>query len=142
MDYLKVSGGKASPKRELRPSKNRQQQRTMMSSVMEAIAQVNGGGGGNNNIVSETSNEDNGVVRMKIRVTKQDLKQMLQVMNTNTNGAHYSQIPAGNSPLTASSVEQRLNRLRRKHILRAVNPGKENRLRSWRPVLQSIPKEL
>lgn len=105
---------------------------------MEAIAQANGG---NNNIVSETSNEDNGVVRMKIRVRKQDLKQMLQVVNMNMNGAH-SRIPAGSSPLTASSVEQRLNLLRRKHILRAVNSGKENRPRSWRPVLQSIPEEL
>lgn len=140
MEYLKVSGSKASPKRELRASKNRQQQqKTVMSNVMEAIAQVNNGGGGVH--VSEAS--DNGVVRIKIMVRKQDLKQILQVMNMNGANDSHSLSQAANAPLPASSVEQRLNPLRRKHnILRAVNSGKENSRRSWRPELQSIPEEL
>ncbi|ESR35769.1 hypothetical protein WN944_028452 [Citrus x changshan-huyou] len=139
MEYLKVSGSKASPKRELRASKNRQQQKTVTSNVMEAIAQVSNGGGGVH--VSEAN--DNGVVRMKIMVRKQDLKQILQVMNMNGANNSHSRSEAANAPLSAPSAEQWLNLLRRKHnIVKAVNSGKENQRRSWRPELQSIPEEL
>lgn len=140
MGYLKVSGSKASPKREVRASKNRQQQKTVTSNVMEAIAQVSNGGGGVH--VSEAN--DNGVVRMKIMVRKQDLKQILQVMNMNgANNSHRGRSQAANAPLSAPSTEQWLNLLRRKHnIVKAVNSGKENQRRSWRPELQSIPEEL
>ncbi|KAJ4715937.1 VWFA domain-containing protein [Melia azedarach] len=126
--YLKVAGGgRASPKRELRNnSKSRQQQKSMMSNLMEAITQANGGGSVN---VSEVN--ENGVVRMKIMVRKQDFRQILEAMNN----SNISQAPS-----SSSSAEQRRN-----HLLRAVhvNAGKESRRRrSWRPVLQSIPEEL
>ncbi|TXG64937.1 hypothetical protein EZV62_011931 [Acer yangbiense] len=131
---LKVnsSGGiGSSPKRSdymLRSTRSRNQ-KTMMSNLMEAIAEINS----SNGVVSE-SKENHGVVRMKIKVRKEDLRQMLQVMkNVNNN-----------------NKKQRLNVLRRKHHLRGNNinaggksgGGSRRRRRSWSPVLQSIPEEL
>ncbi|KAJ4715938.1 VWFA domain-containing protein [Melia azedarach] len=122
MDYLKIEGGgRASPKRELRSSKSRQQQKSMMSNLMEAITQVNGGGRGGGVNVSETN--ENGVVR------KQDLRQVL--------------VEAMNSSPSSLSVEQQLYLLRGKHHLRS-NAGQKKsrgRRRCWKPVLQSIPEE-
>ncbi|KAJ0010816.1 hypothetical protein Pint_34185 [Pistacia integerrima] len=107
MEYLKVTaGGKSSPKREMFRSSRSWQQRSMISNLMEAITQVSGGG---DHVVSET--KEDGVVRMKFKVRKQDLRQMLEVMKSGKTNAQPS-------PL---SVEQRLNLLRRKHILRSTS---------------------
>ncbi|KAF5745777.1 hypothetical protein HS088_TW07G01370 [Tripterygium wilfordii] len=97
------------------------------SNRVEAIAsQVRGGGG----VVLNHSNED-GSVRMKIMVRKQDLKQVLDVIDK-----------CAGTTTTTLSMEQRLNLLRRKHRLRACS--KESRSRegcSWTPTLQSIPED-
>ncbi|KAJ0077670.1 hypothetical protein Patl1_35874 [Pistacia atlantica] len=134
MEYLKVTaGGKSSPKREMFRSSRSRQQRSMMSNLMEAITQVSGGG---DHVVSET--KEDGVVRMKIKVRKQDLRQMLEVMKSGKNNNN------NNTQSSSLSVEQRLNLLRRKHILRSNSMMMEEGRRggSWRPVLQSIPEEL
>ena len=102
---------------------------------MESInAQINGGG---SHLLSQ-ANED-GVVRMKLLVRKQDLKQMLEMVRggrSNNNGASYQQSPS------SLSLEHRLNQLRRRQLLRASAATKERRRSSWSPVLQSIPEEI
>ncbi|GMN38228.1 hypothetical protein TIFTF001_007468 [Ficus carica] len=143
---LKYFGGsgKASPRRsdhQLRSFRARSQSRTSntrsSNSLFDAIAKANGGG----HVVSQT--EEDGVVRMKIVVKKQDLKQMLAAMggcnNNNINNKDDDDKKQANLPRL--SVEQRLNLLRKKHLLRA-NLAKQNRRGSWSPVLQSIPEEL
>lgn len=107
-------------------------QTSMKSNVMEAISLVNGYGG----VVSE-SNED-GVVRMKIVVRKEDLKQMIEAMRGSCNkNAH----PPSTSP-SSSVVERRLNLLKIKHYPRVNIASKNKRIDAWRPVLQSIPEDL
>ncbi|XWS67701.1 hypothetical protein CRYUN_Cryun04dG0028500 [Craigia yunnanensis] len=119
--------GKASPKREFKQLRSRNQ-KTLRSNLLEAIAQNNSGG-----VVSHI-NED-GVVRMKIVVRKQDLKQMLGIINGGGRNisANQQSLP---SPI---SVEERLNLLRRKHLMRSNAIKKSHH--SWSPELQSIPEE-
>ncbi|KAJ6937195.1 hypothetical protein NC652_011761 [Populus alba x Populus x berolinensis] len=125
---LRVSEGKASPKRDFRALLRGRNHRSLKSNLTESIGQVNGGC-----VVSHTN--ENGFVRMKLVVRKQDLKQMLEVMRggkSNANQASYS-------PVSSLSLEQRLNLLRRKHISRS-NSAKGSCRRSWTPALQSIPE--
>lgn len=131
MENLKVTaGGKSSPKREMFRSWRSRQQRSMKSNLMEAITQVSGGG---DCVFSET--REDGVVRMKVKVRKEDLRQMLEVMKSSKSNDNNVQLPL--------SLDQRLNLLRRKHFLRSNSTMKEGqRGRSWRPVLQSIPEEV
>jgi len=85
--------------------------------------------------------EEDGVVRMKIVVKKQDVKQILQVMrddHKSSNAHHHDR----SSPPPSSSAEQRLNLLRNKYLLRSVDVAKESRSCSWSPALQSIPEEV
>ncbi|PQQ14467.1 hypothetical protein Pyn_20096 [Prunus yedoensis var. nudiflora] len=105
------------------------------NALMEAIAKVNGDHQEGTNVLSHQSQED-GVVRMKILVRRQDLKQVLEL----TNGGINSQA----SVVRPSSlcVEQRLSLLRKKHLLRASLAAKRSRQSSWRPALQSIPEEI
>lgn len=100
---------------------------------METIVNANDGG-----IVSCV--EEDGVVRMKIVVKKQDVKQMLQVMS-GSDDHHHHKINAHRSSI--SSAEQRLNLLRKKHLLR-LDVAKKTRSSSssWSPALQSIPEEV
>lgn len=131
------SGGKASPKRSdhliqsrLHRARNHQKNnlhniQTRSNYLLDAIAKSNG-------VVSQT--EEDGVVRMKIVVRKQDLKQMLQVMGGNNDHNTSSFSPS----LTA---EQRLSLLRKKHVLMRANLAKQSRRSCWSPVLQSIPEE-
>ncbi|KAM7479476.1 hypothetical protein LguiA_027689 [Lonicera macranthoides] len=115
----------ASQKREFRYLKARNQKNSAKgNNIIEAIAQVNGGG-----VISQ-SVEEGGVTRMKILVRKQDLKQALEVMRGAKNIGRQSATPC-------LSLEQRLNLMRRRQMLRA----KASQTRSWRPVLQSIPEE-
>ncbi|KAJ6906440.1 hypothetical protein NC652_024008 [Populus alba x Populus x berolinensis] len=71
---LEVSEGKASPKRDFRALRVRNH-RSLKSNLLESIAQVNAG-----NVVSHTNEDEDGFVRMKFVVRKQDLKQMLELM--------------------------------------------------------------
>ncbi|OMO65738.1 hypothetical protein CCACVL1_21417 [Corchorus capsularis] len=114
--------GRSSPKREFKQLRSRNQ-KILRSNLLEAIAQANNAG----NVVSQIG--EDGVLRMKIMVKKQDLKQMLGLINGGT----------ANHQSPSSSVEERLNMLRRKHLLRS-NAVKKSR-RSWSPQLQSIPEE-
>lgn len=116
----------ASQKREFRYLKARNQKNSAKgNNIIEAIAQVNGGG-----VISQSVEEGGGVTRMKILVRKQDLKQALEVMRGAKNIGRQSATPC-------LSLEQRLNLMRRRQMLRA----KASRTSSWRPVLQSIPEE-
>ncbi|KAL7237081.1 hypothetical protein ACSBR1_020202 [Camellia fascicularis] len=133
MEYLKVAEGRSSPKREFRVSRARNQ-RAMRNNILDAIAQVSNGDG----LVSGSDGGEDGVVRMKIVVKKQDLKQMLEVIRggKNTGGTSTSV-----SPTPSLCLEQRLNLMRRRHQWR-VSQAKGSRRSSWRPALQSIPEEL
>lgn len=129
--------GKASPKREFKQLRSRNQ-KILKSNLFEAIAQANREGG----VVSHI-NED-GVVRMKIVVRKQDLKQMLGIINggrknniSAANNYNYQSSPT--SPII--SVEERLNLLKRKHLMRSNAMKKNISRHSWSPDLQSIPEE-
>lgn len=106
---------KSSPRR--RFSRSGRIQKPVASSIMEAISHINGG---------EIAAEDG---RMKIVVRKEDLKQVLEAIRENGGGW-------GRRTAEANlSLEQRLNLMRTRQILRAGR-------RSWRPVLQSIPEEI
>lgn len=91
--------------------------------VLEAICSKVSGG----EVVVSKANEE-GVVRVRVVVKKQDLKEMLGVINKN--GDHQR-------PLLVSSVEGRLNMLRRKHVFRRNLSRKV----AWLPQLHSIPEE-
>ncbi|KAE8672884.1 putative set domain protein [Hibiscus syriacus] len=124
--------GKASPKREFRSRK------ALTGSnhyLLEAIARAvknNSGGGGVSHV------DGDGVLRMKIVVRKQDLKQMLGMINDDGESGVTANHNCYQS--SSSSVEERLNLLRSKHLLRSNAIVKESR-HCWCPELQSIPEE-
>ncbi|KAK8481712.1 hypothetical protein V6N11_055819 [Hibiscus sabdariffa] len=123
--------GKASPKR--RKALNR----SINNRLLEAIerAKNNGGGGA---VVSRV--DEDGVLRMKIVVRKQDLKHVLGIINGEDNvAANYYKYYRPSSP-SSISVEERLNLLRRKHLLRSNAMIKKSG-HCWSPELQSIPEE-
>ncbi|PQQ02570.1 hypothetical protein Pyn_10648 [Prunus yedoensis var. nudiflora] len=105
------------------------------NALMEAIAKVNGDHQEGTNVLSHQTQED-GVVRMKILVRRQDLKQVLELMNGGINSQASVVRPS------SLCVEQRLSLLRKKHLLRASLAAKHSRQSSWRPALQSIPEEI
>ncbi|KAM3695708.1 hypothetical protein ACB098_07G153900 [Castanea mollissima] len=111
-----------------------QNQKESRSNMLETVVNVNGGG-----VVSCI--EKDGVVRMKIVVKKQDLRQMLEVMGGGGGGGGKSKAHLQPSIMPSLSAEQRLNLLQKKHVLRA-NTTKESSSSSWSPALQSIPEEL
>jgi uncharacterized iron-regulated protein len=86
------------------------------------------------NVLSQSTQEDNGVVRMKILVRKEDLEQVLELMRNNYNNNHnYNDSDADEEDEEASLlIEERLNLLRKKH----------RRQNSWSPALQTIPEEI
>ncbi|KAM1483151.1 hypothetical protein TB2_034587 [Malus domestica] len=101
---------------------------------MEAVAKVNGGHPPQStNVISHQTQED-GVVRMKILVRKQDLKQVLELIN----GAGIHNQASVVRATSSFSLEQRPCLLRKKQILRA----RQSRQSSWIPELQSIPEEI
>ncbi|EEF41104.1 conserved hypothetical protein [Ricinus communis] len=128
MELRVAEGNKASSKREIRSLRGKNH-RSLRNNLLESIAQVNGG-----SVVSHR-NED-GVVRMKLLVRKQDLRQMLELIKSGKNNSHQASFSLSSS----SCVEQRLNLLWRKHLSRA-NAVKESRHGCWVPALQSIPEE-
>lgn len=140
---LKVNGASmVLPKRAFRPCKARNYQANVRRNMLEAIVNANDGG-----IVSCV--EEDGVVRVKIVVKKQDVKQMLQVMRSGSDVDHHKIISNGgddrrssNIVASSSSAEQRLNLLREKHLLRVDEAKESHRSSSWSPALQSIPEEV
>ncbi|KAG8364431.1 hypothetical protein BUALT_Bualt19G0128100 [Buddleja alternifolia] len=68
-------------------------------------------------------------------VRKKDLKQVLGAIRDGRSGA------CRGATAAATSLEQRLNFMRRRHILRAASQVKCRSWGAWRPVLQSIPEE-
>ncbi|KAH1099136.1 hypothetical protein J1N35_016057 [Gossypium stocksii] len=130
--------GKASPKREFKQSKSRNQKSLTRSSnnsyLLEAIANASNNRGGG--VVSHI--HENGALRVKIVVKKQDLRQMLGIINggtgKNNNNYYYQSSPP------SISVEERLNLLRKKQLLRS-NAIKKKTRHCWSPELQSIPEE-
>ncbi|KAG8497809.1 hypothetical protein CXB51_006689 [Gossypium anomalum] len=130
--------GKASPKRDFKQSKSRNQKSLTRSSnnsyLLEAIANASNNRGGG--VVSHI--HENGALRVKIVVKKQDLRQMLGIINggtgKNNNNYYYQSSPP------SISVEERVNLLRKKQLLRS-NAIKKKSRHCWSPELQSIPEE-
>ncbi|KAG2703098.1 hypothetical protein I3760_06G121600 [Carya illinoinensis] len=112
------------------------------SNLMENIVHENGTTGG---VVScDVNHQEDGVVRMKIIVKKQDIEQvLLQVLKFGKSKAHDQ--PSIRPPPASLSAEQGLiNLLRKKRLSRANNNGAKQAgsRSSWSPALQSIPEEL
>lgn len=127
MEFMMIAEEKSVPqRREIRFTRSGRNQKAAASSVLEAIAQFSGG---------ETTAAEDG--RMKILVKKEDLKQVLEAIR---DGRSLGRRNSASPP--SVSLEQRLNLLRRRQILRAANQAKGRSRRSWRPALQSIPEEL
>ncbi|KAK9109347.1 hypothetical protein Sjap_017407 [Stephania japonica] len=124
---LKFGEEKSSPRRESRLSRARSQ-KAMRSNILEAIAQMQGGN-------SVSRRDEDGTLRMKIVVKKQDLKHFLGMMGSGNNGNNNQ---ASLSSLT--TLEQRLHVLRSRQVRRSVEVAKSSR-GPWRPALQSIPEE-
>ncbi|EHA8586882.1 hypothetical protein COCNU_scaffold001111G000010 [Cocos nucifera] len=92
----------------------------------EAIEQAHGG-----KVVAR--DDENGVVRMRIVVTKQQLRQM--VASTGRGRSNAGHRPLAEPP----NFEQLMHALRRRHMKRAE--AEKGCRRGWRPALQSIPEE-
>lgn len=92
----------------------------------EAIERLHGG-----RVTSRE--EENGVVRVKIVVSKQELRQMVAWTSQKRSNASHPSMAA------PPNFEQLLHVLRKRHMKRA-EAGKEPR-GEWRPALQSIPEE-
>ncbi|RRT31754.1 hypothetical protein B296_00057958 [Ensete ventricosum] len=75
--------------------------------------------------------DESGAVRVKIVMTKTQLRQMVAAMQQ---GPSYT---ATYPPSASSSLEQLLRSLRRRHMKRAEAGQCRSR---WRPELQSIPE--
>lgn len=118
------------PKRssESKISRTRSQKANVMSNILDAIAK------------DFSSQEKGEVVRMKIVVKKEDLKQVLEALRDGNINENRSQI----SPSQAAvlSLEQRLNFMRKRQQIRKANQLKlRNNSSNWMPVLQSIPED-
>lgn len=146
---LKVAEDKSWLKREyLRTSTRGRNQKAggMRSNILDAIARVNKGTG---EIICETDELRGGAVRMKIRVKKEDLKQVLEVMRDDSKSINYinhrlqySSSPAASLSSSSSSLEQRLILLRKRQLMRTAQIRIRQRGSTWTPALQSIPEEL
>ncbi|KAK9112604.1 hypothetical protein Scep_020123 [Stephania cephalantha] len=131
MELMKFGEEKRSPRRESRLSRGRSQ-KAMRSNILEAIAQMQGG-----SIVSRR--DEDGTLRMKIVVKKQDLKHFLGMMGSGNN-IYGSNNQASLSSLT--TLEQRLHVLRSRQVRRSAEVAKtKSGSGPWRPALQSIPEE-
>ncbi|KAL7156378.1 hypothetical protein ABFS83_02G005400 [Erythranthe nasuta] len=114
----------SSQRREFRFSRSGRNQKAAASNILEAIAEISGG---------EMAAAEDG--RMKIMVKKEDLKQVLEAIR---DGRGLGRRTSASPPPV--SLEQRLNLMRRRQILRAANQVKGRSRGSWMPALQSIPE--
>lgn len=117
------------PKRssESKISRTRSQKANVMSNILDAIAK------------DFSSQEKGEVVRMKIVVKKEDLKQVLEALRDGNINENRSQISP--SQVAVLSLEQRLNFMRKRQQIRKANQIKLRNNSSWMPVLQSIPED-
>lgn len=125
-------GGQAAPTSPRVPGQRR-------NTMAEAIARVHGG-----SVVVSPDNE-NGVVRMKVVVSKQQLRQMV-VLSMGSRGkssgsSSHAQPPPASYP---QALEQLLHVLRARHMMKraASEAGKAAHGSPWTPALQSIPEEM
>ncbi|KAF8013430.1 hypothetical protein BT93_I1320 [Corymbia citriodora subsp. variegata] len=102
--------------------------RSSSNSVVEAITRARAGGLD----VSVSQVREDGAVRMKLVVRKQELKQILEAIRGGRKKSTHQTATSG-QPL---SGEQRLHLLWRRKF---VKDGRQSS--SWRPALQSIPEE-
>ncbi|KAL6494855.1 hypothetical protein OROGR_031655 [Orobanche gracilis] len=123
MDSKIVENQKSLPRREFKFSRSGRNPKAIVDNGLEAIVQFSS---------SEMATAEGG--RMKIVVRKEDLKQVLDAIRDGR-GLVRRATPA-------MALEQRLNLLRRRQILRAASQVKCRSRGSWRPALQSIPEEL
>ncbi|KZV39345.1 hypothetical protein F511_17537 [Dorcoceras hygrometricum] len=107
-----------SPIRRSKPSRNQQQ--AAAKSLLETIGQE-------------------GHTRLKFVVRKQDLKQVLEAIRDGR-GSSANRSASAASAL-AVSLEQRLNLMQLRQILRGGTRGRERSWKSWHPALHSIPEE-
>lgn len=111
--------------------RTRSQKTNVMSNILDAIAKVN---------KKDFSSQEKGeVVRMKIVVKKEDLKQVLEALRDGNINENRSQISP--SQVAVLSLEQRLNFMRKRQQIRKANQIKLRNNSSWMPVLQSIPED-
>ncbi|KAM1003236.1 hypothetical protein ACFX13_003624 [Malus domestica] len=120
--------------RHFRAPINRKNNLIRSNAFMEAVVKVNGDHRRQSTSVISHHTREDGAVRMKILVRKEDLKQVLELMNGSSIHNQASVVRASSS----FSLEQRLNVLRKKQVQRA----KQRRQSSWSPELQSIPEEI
>lgn len=99
-------------------------------SLLEALAK-----GGS---ISSYKTED-GKIKIKILVKKQDLKQMLQSVNINNNHNRNNSSTSSIFPLLSFSAERQLHNLMKRK--KKGSQAKEHKISHWRPVLHSIPEE-
>ncbi|KAE8724721.1 Mechanosensitive ion channel domain-containing protein isoform 1 [Hibiscus syriacus] len=118
---------KASPKREFRQLRTRNQ-KALRSSLSEVIAKANNGGSA---VVSHVDDGFEGEDRCEEARFEADAGKINAGCRGNKVSVNYPPSP---------SVEERLNLLRRKHLMKAANAAMKSR-RCWRPELQSIPEE-
>ncbi|CAN6246643.1 unnamed protein product [Urochloa humidicola] len=109
--------------------------RQQSKAAAEALEQLHHGG-------RLLSREDvGGAVRVKIVVSKRELKQMVAALGDGAgavNGERHRQRAAG-----APSAEQRLQSLRRRSMRRAAEAARRMQANGeWEPGLQSIPEEV
>ncbi|XP_065030567.1 uncharacterized protein LOC135653053 [Musa acuminata AAA Group] len=91
--------------------------------------------------VEQARDDDNGVVRVKIVVTKRQLRQMVASMGQGPCNAAGPQ--AATAAASASNLELLLHVLRRRHMKRAeTGKGKRHGGGRWRPALKSIPEDI
>ncbi|CAN6554565.1 unnamed protein product [Malus baccata var. baccata] len=120
--------------RHFRAPINRKNNLIRSNAFMEAVAKVNGDHRHQSTSVISHHTREDGAVRMKILVRKEDLQQVLELMNGSSIHNQASVVRASSS----FSLEQRLNVLRKKQVQRT----KQRRQSSWSPELQSIPEEI
>lgn len=115
--------------------KNKSSRSNNLLTKTTAIARASGQEGLERiNVLSQSTQENNGVVRMKILVRKEDLDKVLEIMRNNNNSDHNETENCVNEEEEQVSllIEERLNLLRRKH----------RRHNSWSPALQTIQEDI
>ncbi|KAL6525957.1 hypothetical protein OROHE_015481 [Orobanche hederae] len=128
MDSRIVEDQKSSPRREFKFSRSGRNPKAISNNVLEAIVQFSS---------REMAAAEGG--RMKIVVRKEDLKQVLEAIR---DGRGLGRRATATTTAVPLELEQRLNLLRRRQIIRAASQVKCRSRGSWRPALQSIPEEL
>ncbi|KAJ0521570.1 hypothetical protein HanIR_Chr10g0472481 [Helianthus annuus] len=88
-----------------------------------------------------THSVENGAVRMKILVKREELQQVLEQVTNNIGENKQNHVNLGlmSKQPTSKSLEQRLKDMKRSRILRSRQMKRDCR-RYWRPALESIPE--